>query len=105
MISFEVGGGIPGACETRNFTYLVKGPWSQWWCILYFILLPTAGELNEAAGNIWWTNILIAVIGVLLIAGVLAIVITYYKRRMKRAAAVKQCEEVELYEVEPNNIK
>ena len=31
-ISFEVGGGgnvpgIPGACATRNFTYLVRGPW------------------------------------------------------------------------------
>ena len=30
--SFEVGGGenvpgIPCACETRNFTYLVRGPW------------------------------------------------------------------------------
>ena len=30
--SFEVGGGengpgIPGACATRNFTYLVRGPW------------------------------------------------------------------------------
>ena len=31
-VSFEVGGsenvpGIPGACATRNFTYLVRGPW------------------------------------------------------------------------------
>ena len=31
-VSFEVGSGenvpsIPGACATRNFTYLVRGPW------------------------------------------------------------------------------
>ena len=31
-VSFEVGGGenvpgIPGACATRNFTYLVRGQW------------------------------------------------------------------------------
>ena len=31
-VSFEVGGGenvpgIPGACATRNFAYLVRGPW------------------------------------------------------------------------------
>ena len=31
MASFGVGGGenipgIPGACKTRNFTYLVRGP-------------------------------------------------------------------------------
>ena len=37
-VSFEVGGGenvpgIPGACATRNFMYLVRGPWPlvvQW---------------------------------------------------------------------------
>ena len=34
MISFEVGGGenvpgIPGACTTRNFAYLVRGPWQN----------------------------------------------------------------------------
>ena len=39
-VSFEVGGGenvpgIPGACATRNFTYLIRGPltspwWSEW---------------------------------------------------------------------------
>ena len=33
-LSFEVGGGenvpgIPGACATRNFTYLVRGSWSN----------------------------------------------------------------------------
>ena len=33
-VSFEVSGGenvpgIPGACATRNFTYLVRGPWSS----------------------------------------------------------------------------
>ena len=33
-VSFEVGGGenvpgIPGACATSNFTYLVRGPWRQ----------------------------------------------------------------------------
>ena len=33
-VSFEVVGGenvpgIPGACATRNFTYLVRGPWVQ----------------------------------------------------------------------------
>ena len=22
--------GIPGACATRNFTYLVRGPWKEW---------------------------------------------------------------------------
>ena len=32
-VAFEVGGGenvsgIPGACATRNFTYLVRGPWA-----------------------------------------------------------------------------
>ena len=32
LVSFEVGGGenlpnIPGACATRNFMYLVRGPW------------------------------------------------------------------------------
>ena len=32
VVSFEVGGGeivpgIPGACATRNFAYLVRGPW------------------------------------------------------------------------------
>ena len=21
-----------GACATRNFTYLVRGPWDNWWC-------------------------------------------------------------------------
>ena len=35
-VSFEGGGGenvsgIPSACATRNFTYLVRGPW-QWYC-------------------------------------------------------------------------
>ena len=34
-VSFEVGGGenvpgIPGACATRNFTYLVRGPLHPW---------------------------------------------------------------------------
>ena len=31
VASFEVGGGesIPGACATRNFTYLVRGPCSN----------------------------------------------------------------------------
>ena len=33
-VSFEVGGGenvpgIPGACATRNFTYLVRGQWND----------------------------------------------------------------------------
>ena len=33
-VSFEVGGGenlagIPGTCATRNFTYLVRGPWEH----------------------------------------------------------------------------
>ena len=33
-VSFAVGGGenipvIPGACATRNFTYLVRGPWGK----------------------------------------------------------------------------
>ena len=37
-VSFEVGGGknapgIPGACATRNFTYLVKGPS----CTVYYL--------------------------------------------------------------------
>ena len=32
VVSFEVGGGenlpgLPGACTTRNFTHLVRGPW------------------------------------------------------------------------------
>ena len=32
MVSFEDGGGekvsgIPGACATRDFTYLLRGPW------------------------------------------------------------------------------
>ena len=34
-VSFEMGGGenvpgIPGACATRIFTYLIRGPWSQY---------------------------------------------------------------------------
>ena len=34
VVSFEVGGwenvpGIPGACATRNFTYLARGPWAM----------------------------------------------------------------------------
>ena len=33
MVSFEVGGGenapgIPGACATHDFVYLVRGPWN-----------------------------------------------------------------------------
>ena len=36
-VSFEVNGeenvpGIPGTCATRNFAYLIKGPW-KWFCI------------------------------------------------------------------------
>ena len=35
MVSVEVDGGenvpgIPGACATRNFTYLVRGPWRHY---------------------------------------------------------------------------
>ena len=34
VVSFEVGDaenvpGIPGACPTRNFTYLIRGPWDM----------------------------------------------------------------------------
>ena len=43
MVSFEVGGGenvpaIPGSCTTRNFTYLVIGPWPPLESILYLEL-------------------------------------------------------------------
>ena len=40
-VSFEVGGGenvpgIPGTCATRNFTYLIRGPWKE-----TFVAIPT----------------------------------------------------------------
>ena len=43
LVSFEVGGGenvlgIPGACATRNFTYLVRGPHSTMMCIYFYTL-------------------------------------------------------------------
>ena len=45
-VSFEVGGredvpGIPGACATHNFTYLVRGPWVWIWIWMYIKVFVT----------------------------------------------------------------
>ena len=62
VASFEVGGGenvpgIPGACATRNFTYLVRGPWrscdGDMYCRLskYIYIFPTLPTQNPICHN------------------------------------------------------
>ena len=46
-VSFEVGGGetVPGillACATHNCTYLLRGPWSRWWELKFYIQITRA---------------------------------------------------------------
>ena len=36
--------GIPGACTTRNFTYLVRGPW---WCIQLVSFMPCDYQIRQ----------------------------------------------------------
>ena len=51
-ISFEIDGGknipgIPGACATCYFTYLVRGPWTSKWHIHLSKSIGTAGDLHR----------------------------------------------------------
>ena len=57
VVFCEVGGGdnvpgIPGTCATRNFTYLVRGPWL--WCkftgaSLYWIVFLSQRRIQQAS--------------------------------------------------------
>ena len=54
MVSFEVGGGenvpgIPGACATHDFTYLIRGPWSNLSCYEPYVLstVPVVFSMNR----------------------------------------------------------
>ena len=67
MVSFEFGGegNIPGACATRNFTYLVRSPWvneltvnTEWRAWLYrtrhhsfLVALEALGECTSQTAN------------------------------------------------------
>ena len=57
-VSFEVGSGenvpgIPGACATRNFTYLVRGPWKVLClCLIFIFLIATNYEHAKAPNQI-----------------------------------------------------
>ena len=68
-VSFEVGGGenvpdIPGACATRNFTYLVRGPWNGWcWTlgVILDIIVFTYNSYSESNCMLfnpkyWWRS-------------------------------------------------
>ena len=44
--------GIPGACTTRNFTYLARGPWSRTMCtVSNFLWIPVP------CGHKWYHNL------------------------------------------------
>ena len=71
-VSFEVGGrgsvpGIPVACETRNFTYLVRGPWEDimawkgfphYWPFVRGITDHRWSPLWEESASHWWILLL-----------------------------------------------
>ena len=65
--TFEVGGvenfpGIPAACATRNFAYLVRGPWRQYGQFLHInktnmrvLLVPSL--VSHTIGSSWYHKI------------------------------------------------
>ena len=59
--SFEVGGGknvpgIPGACATRNFTYLARGPWHIYCCPATCPARPLWVISPQHTGISFWTD-------------------------------------------------
>ena len=56
-VSFEVGGKenvpcIPGACATRKFTYLVRGPWFVFICVIFAVDSEPVAT-RSAAATMW----------------------------------------------------
>ena len=54
-VAFEVGGVenvscIPGACATRNFTYLVRANWHQGGTWVFCVVLPSSFTQNSTVG-------------------------------------------------------
>ena len=45
--------GISGACATRNFTYLVRGPWTQWLLRCLYIFLSVLRLVNGGSSQKW----------------------------------------------------
>ena len=58
-VSFEVGGGenvsgVPGACATRNFAYLVRGPWQGY---IFRITAPVCNPPTTEPRHKWFPEI------------------------------------------------
>ena len=52
--------GIPGACATRNFTYLARGPWKRSPYYRSFVVSVTRGFPSQGVGNVnlWYVHCL-----------------------------------------------
>ena len=48
--------GIPGACATCNFTYLVRGPWVRADSIRYTVMVVSGVWINQGPLLLTWIN-------------------------------------------------